>query len=194
MSLSDANEDPSSRPSLSVAALRRASPLHSPTRTLRLTEAEHAAAQQPSRLRVTAETLARPRSNPRSRTPMRYESPLTNEFQRAVIEDEEDRTNVLARHEARRITIRPLAGTAVGTSVPVVEERRRLERSRKQGPSTRKVRRWHNDHLVGVAEELAAASERGRQVAAVLREAQKEAHRYRAVHDFTERQSEPMDR
>ena len=44
----------------------------------------------------------RPSSNPRTRTPMRYESPLNpNAF----------------RNEGQRVTVRPLAGAAVGTAL-----------------------------------------------------------------------------
>ena len=59
--------------------------------------------------RVTYESLARrPRSNPRTRTPMRYESPLNpNAFRREQPSPE--------RREGLRITVRPLAGAGVGT-------------------------------------------------------------------------------
>lgn len=64
---------------------------------------------------VSYESLAtRPRSNPRSRTPMRYESPLNADaFHRSAIENEEAET----RPEGRRVTVRPLAGAAVGTAL-----------------------------------------------------------------------------
>lgn len=52
--------------------------------------------------------LSRPRSNPRNRTPMRYESPLPTA---ARIPEEDDAT------EGRRITILPMAGSARGTNV-----------------------------------------------------------------------------
>lgn len=53
-------------------------------------------------------SLARPRSNPRNRTPMRYTSPLHSEAFRIPEEDPP-----MGRGG---ITIRPMAGRAVGTS------------------------------------------------------------------------------
>jgi hypothetical protein len=58
----------------------------------------------PSPLRMN-----RPRSNPRNRTPMRYTSPLNADAFRIPEGDQEG--------EARRISIRPLAGRAVGTTM-----------------------------------------------------------------------------
>jgi hypothetical protein len=94
---------------LTVAALRRVSPLHSPTRTLAITEAEYAS-RGATPLRVTAEQLtSRPRSNPRSRTPMRYESPLSaDEFRREYLGN--DDAGIAS--ESRRITLRPGVGAA----------------------------------------------------------------------------------
>jgi hypothetical protein len=58
--------------------------------------------------------LSRPRSNPRNRTPMRFESPLgSNAFQ--IPEGEEER--VPNTNEGRRITILPMAGSARGTNI-----------------------------------------------------------------------------
>ena len=68
----------------------------------------------------------RPRSNPRTRTPMRYESPIeANTFNRINIREEDEtevetaaggaETTGQPRMEGRRITIRPMAGRAVGT-------------------------------------------------------------------------------
>jgi hypothetical protein len=59
----------------------------------------------PSPLRLT-----RPRSNPRNRTPMRYQSPLNND---GAIPEEEGPTG--AGGHGGGITIRPTAGRAVGT-------------------------------------------------------------------------------
>lgn len=65
--------------------------------------------------------LSRPRSNPRSRTPMRYESPIEANAFRIREEDEEpsrrqaDTATMGGRVEGQRITIRPMAGHAVGT-------------------------------------------------------------------------------
>jgi hypothetical protein len=53
------------------------------------------------------ELMDRPSSNPRTRTPMRYESPLNaNAFRPPN------------RIEGQRVTVRPLAGAAVGVSLP----------------------------------------------------------------------------
>ena len=61
----------------------------------------------------------RPRSNPRTRTPMRYESPLNSDAFRTLTIDEEAagaaRSGSRGRVEGRRVTVRPLAGAAVGT-------------------------------------------------------------------------------
>lgn len=93
--------------------VRHASPVLSPTRTLRLTEAERSSRERQGRLSIESIT-DRPRSNPRSRTPRRFESPLNPEEFRVLAEDDASASH---RHEARRITIRPLAGTAIGTAV-----------------------------------------------------------------------------
>jgi hypothetical protein len=58
--------------------------------------------------------LSRPRSNPRNRTPMRFESPLGSDaFQ--IPEGEEE--TVPNTNEGRRITILPMAGSARGTNI-----------------------------------------------------------------------------
>ena len=126
---------PHQRTILSVDALRRSSPHVAPSRTLRLSEAEHALSSRegPSPLRVAIEALSnRPRSNPRNRTPRRYESPLNpDEFRRVSLTDDDDadapsaawstfppvEDQLLPGGGPRRITIRPLAGSAVGTTV-----------------------------------------------------------------------------
>jgi hypothetical protein len=115
---------------MTVDSLRRSSPAAArrvtPTRILRLTEAEHqqqvresAGGTSPFRLLLTAESLSnRPRSNPRNRTPRRYESPLDpDEFRLRRDQDGEGdaHANENNGQQPRRITIRPLAGTAVGT-------------------------------------------------------------------------------
>lgn len=94
---------------LTVDDLRRSSPLH-PSRTLRISEAEA------SRTTTSIDTSRRPRSNPRSRTPMRYESPLDpDEFRRIRLQQEQQEgQNETERPDARRITIRPNAGRAIG--------------------------------------------------------------------------------
>lgn len=53
----------------------------------------------------------RPRSNPRTRTPMRYESPLNANAFRETSPSSQN------RREGQRISVRPMAGAAVGTSL-----------------------------------------------------------------------------
>jgi hypothetical protein len=100
---------------MSVASLRRSNAQVNPTRTLSLSEAEHSS-RESTPVRVSIDSLSRrPRSNPRVRTPMRYESPLDpDEFRRESLESEE--SSAPPANEGRRITIRPLAGSAVGTA------------------------------------------------------------------------------
>lgn len=196
---------------LSVASLRRASPLHTPTRTLRLDEGEHISRQRdqtgPLATRVTLASLAsRPRSNPRSRTPMRYESPLNpDEFRResqssaAAGNDDEPSTSNSNRESGRTITIRPTAGLAVGTTLSSNRHNRTIHeerpKSRKQGPSHRKVRRWNNDHFVGLASEIAKLSNgRGHIAAEVLMRAHEDAPLYRSLYDPAEHRSEKISR
>jgi len=107
------NSPPQRNTTLSVESLRRSSSnQHDPTRTLRLTEQEHSSREN-TPLRVTIESLSsRPRSNPRTRTPLRYESPVDPDEFRSLHSD-----NDTPVHEAQRITIRPLAGSAIGTVV-----------------------------------------------------------------------------
>ena len=49
------------------------------------------------------------------------------------------------------------------SDLPSTPERRRPshQRSSRQGPSQRKIRRWNNDRFVGVAAELARSSAKG---------------------------------
>jgi hypothetical protein len=94
------------------ALMRRSSPLvRSPAPPSPLLTAA-----TPSPLRSSSASplrLTRPRSNPRTRTPMRYESPLNSNAFRI---DEEPRLTHTTG--GQRITIRPLAGSAVGATVP----------------------------------------------------------------------------
>lgn len=60
---------------MSVAALRRSSARVTPTRTLLLSEQEHRAVT-PTTTTTSSLFEPRPRSNPRTRTPRRQESPL----------------------------------------------------------------------------------------------------------------------
>lgn len=119
------------RGSLSLAALRRSSPHHTPTRTLQLSEQEIQQSTanknlQSSYYRVTIENLRqRPRSNQRNRTPRRGESPLDpDEFRtlpsssstplnERVTTTTTTATTRQVEEQGRRITIRP--GGAIGT-------------------------------------------------------------------------------
>jgi hypothetical protein len=70
--------------------------------------------------RVTYEDLiSRPRSNPRSRTPMRYESPLQHGAFRA--NEAEEVPPQQDTFQPRAISIRPGAGLGVGVVRPVPE-------------------------------------------------------------------------
>jgi hypothetical protein len=163
-------------------ALNRSSHLNVgyPTRTIRITEAERSSRDNTPNPIHIGDLLSRPRSNPRTRTPMRYESPLeSNAFR---IERGNSNTETT---ESSRISIRPTAGSAVGT-VP----RRRTDtidtfskgRSVKQGPSQRKIRKWNNQHFAGLASEIAASSGGG-DAADVLMKAHRDAHLYRSIYD-----------
>jgi hypothetical protein len=154
-----------------------------PTRTIRITEAERNSRDNTPNPINIENLLSRPRSNPRTRTPMRYESPLESDAFR--IERPTSSTTNDNNFEARRISIRPLAGSAVGTlpgrSTTGIDERGK-GRSVKQGPSQRKIRKWNNQHFVGLASEIASSS--GSTVAAdVLLKAHRDAHLYRAIYD-----------
>lgn len=108
--------------------------------------------------------LSRPRSNPRNRTPMRYESPLPTPTY--IPEEEEVQEGHAATTEGRRITILPMAGSARGTSIANFRNRQEGSnqqaavptKSRKQGPSHRKVRRWNNDNFVNLAKEVGGSN------------------------------------
>jgi hypothetical protein len=166
--------------SIIADALNRSSNLNVgfPTRTIRITEAERSSRDNtPNPINID-DLLSRPRSNPRTRTPMRYESPLESNAFRL------ERGNI-DNTEARRISIRPLAGTAVGTApgrrTDGIDERGK-GRSVKQGPSQRKIRKWNNQHFVGLASEIASSSG-GSAAADVLMKAHRDAHLYRSIYD-----------
>ena len=171
--------------SLAIAdALNRSSHLNVgfPTRTIRITEAERSSRDNTPNPINVENLLSRPRSNPRTRTPMRYESPLESDAFRI-----ERPSPVVTNNEAQRISIRPLAGSAVGTvprrNINGIDERGK-GRSVKQGPSQRKIRKWNNQHFVGLASEIASSSGGGAAAAAdVLMKAHRDAHLYRAIYD-----------
>jgi hypothetical protein len=115
--MSDTSGNPTIAPgnedSMNLQALmRRSSPLvRSPAPPSPLL-----APETPSPLRSDTASplrLTRPRSNPRNRTPMRYESPLNSDAFRIDEEPRPTRTT-----GGQRITIRPLAGSAVVGTVP----------------------------------------------------------------------------
>jgi hypothetical protein len=88
---------------------RRVSPLVMPTGRI----TNPAGSDTPTAASLTYESLARrPRSNPRTRTPMRYESPLNaNAFRRDNVSPEP------STREGQRVSLRPLAGAAIGTNL-----------------------------------------------------------------------------
>jgi hypothetical protein len=169
-----------------AAALRRSTELlnrGSPTRTLRITASEKSSRDN-TPTPITLEDLSRrPRSNPRSRAPMRYESPLSSDALRAVSPSP-------VHEEPRRSTVRPLADATVAGGMGSTRESiggsysPHKTRSSKQGqPSHRKIRRWNNEKFSGLAAEISASSARGVITAEILLKAQREAHLYRPVYD-----------
>lgn len=117
----------------------------------------------------------RPRSNPRTRTPMRTNM---NSLNLSSVRDNEDEYEPEAQDVAPMgggVAMRAVglgAGLAVGTvlrrdalSTLRQMNHRRQERttssqplSHKQGPSHRKLRRWNNDKFVGIASEISHAN------------------------------------
>jgi hypothetical protein len=90
---------------MSVAALRRSSAHVTPTRTLLLSEQEHRAAPPVLSASLRTELLLRPRSNPRTRTPRRQESPLDPDvFRRRGAHDGGETTSRTQANRARPIT------------------------------------------------------------------------------------------
>lgn len=100
-------------------SVRHGSPYISPALRSSLASPSSRESTPTHRHRVTVESLLRrPRSNPRTRTPMRYESPINPAaFHRDEASPE--------RREGQRITVRPLAGAPVGTTIGA----RRVSRS-----------------------------------------------------------------
>lgn len=136
----------------------------SPTRTLRLTQHEQSNSRDPTPSEIA-------NRSPRPRTPRhRFESPL------------EQHDGLVGDDTAQRITIRLNAGLGVGVRGPLAvrheraEESAQQERSAKQGPSHRKVRRWNNDRLVDL--DLTSAK-----VKTIYAKARSEAHLHRAIYN-----------
>lgn len=70
------------------------------------------------------------------------------------------------------------------------ERPRTPAKSRKQGPSHRKIRRWNNDHFESLASEMTRS---GYVTAAeVLLRAKEEAHLHRSIYDPSDHQSKQM--
>jgi hypothetical protein len=134
------NNTASAMITMSVASLRRSSSHHTPTRTLQLSEQEHSSNNSHNNnnisplARVMGHVMMsssdRPRSNQRTRTPMRHESPAHPDELRAVSPEPTAATVRRRRSNSSdavssplaitsgRITIRPLtAGAAVGRTV-----------------------------------------------------------------------------
>lgn len=125
--------------------------------------------------------LNRPRSNPRSRTPMR-------------ISEEHDQESTTT--EGRRITIRLGTGSGVGTNTASYSSRHTRQepvrvKSKKQGPSHRKVRRWNNDNFVNLAAELSSGKGSAAAVEALLK-GSAEASKHRSVLDPKQHESKAM--
>ena len=175
-----------------AAALQRSASLNTgfPTRTLRITASEQSSRDNTPNPISIEDLTNRPRSNPRLRTPMRYESPLESDAFRIT-------SPSFAREGSSRITIRP-SGTTVG-SVPRRQVSHYHEvvksKSSKQGPSQRKIRRWKNENFAGLAAELSKSSSQGAVAADVLLKAQRDAHLYRSIYDpMDHRRSEKVNR
>ncbi|CAB9526250.1 expressed unknown protein [Seminavis robusta] len=142
--------------------------------------------------RVTYEDLVgRPRSNPRARTPMRYESPLEHGAFRNASREEEEPQDAF---QPRTISIRPNAGLGVGV-LRAQPERVNFDdtnqrpkpitlKSQKQGPSKRKTRRWNNDNFHNTFHDLAnSGSAKARAAAEVLARAKADAKHFLPVYD-----------
>lgn len=163
-------------------------PQPSPARR-RGTPTAAAANRRRNRHQVTYEDLvSRPRSNPRSRTPMRYESPLEHG---AFTNNDTDNNGEDASSQGTAISIRPTAGLGVGVVRPP-PERARLDdtvsrprpitlKSSKQGPSHRKANRWNNDNFSNAAQDLSHSSRE------ILALAKADARRFLPVYDPAEK-------
>ncbi len=129
--------------------------------------------------------LNRPRSNPRSRTPMR------------IPEQHEEDDVAGSTTEGQRITIRLGTGSAVGANTVSYASRRTHQnqparvRSSKQGPSHRKARRWNNSNFVNLAAELSAGKGSASAVEALLK-GSAEASKHRSILDNKQHESKAM--
>lgn len=161
--------------SMEELLMRHSSPiLHSSTgRAVASPLAERNSSPSPLRLN-------RPRSNPRTRTPMRAE------------EDQDEQEG------PRRITIRPMAGAAVGTDMAssYTARHNRLDqlrvKSRKQGPSHRKARRRNNDNFVNLADELSKNHAGSAAAVEALLHGSANASKHRSIYDPKEHESKTM--
>jgi len=124
---------------------------------------------------------------------MRYESPINGNAFRDPSADPS-----VEHRDHQRVSIRPLAGASVGTTLEFASSQATAEvanatarpvtpsKSRKQGPSHRKLRRWNNDNFVGLAAEVAKAG--GVLSAEAMIQAQADASSYRSVYNPLEDQ------
>mmetsp|Transcript_12103 Transcript_12103/g.22502 ORF Transcript_12103/g.22502 Transcript_12103/m.22502 type:complete len:465 (+) Transcript_12103:74-1468(+) len=151
--------------------------------------------------------LNRPRSNPRNRTPNRVvddEQPQQRPRQQQVaVEERRVVQRQAVTNEGRRITIRPMAGAAVGTNMAGTRIRETaraggntathapVARSRKQGPSHRKVRRWNNDNFVNLAAEISSGRGSAAAAEALLR-GSANASKHRSILDPQQHESKAM--
>lgn len=151
-----------------------------------------------SRSNSYQDLMNRPRSNPRTRTPMRNPSAvggLAGVNRSTIVHHEEGEHEEQQQRGTTTSTggrgVALTAGLSVGTvlreSDVAAMHRERMQRdihtnghdqykqkSNKQGPSHRKVRRWNNDKLVGVATEISRANPtiKGLRVAQIYGEAE----------------------
>eukprot|EP00980_Cylindrotheca_fusiformis_P004660 scaffold991_cov128-Cylindrotheca_fusiformis.AAC.32 len=127
--------------------------------------------------------MTRPRSNPRNRTPMRMGDPLGSDAF-PIPEETAPATN-----EGRRITILPTAGYSRGTHIASLRNRQEATRpvvpskSRKQGPSHRKVRRWNNANFVNLAKEVVKVGGGSTNAAEALLRGHAHASEYRSIYE-----------
>jgi len=162
------------------------------------------------------ELANRPRSNPRVRTPMRNVSPFLGTVNRSTVTNDDDGlgdgvrangvedTNGTGTSSVAQLTLG--AGRAVGTVFReedlalLRQQKTKSQRtaatkhgslSDKQGPSHRKLRRWNNDKLVGIASEISRANPtaRGTKIANIYTEADLDRNRYVMPHDPPEYRS-----
>ena len=160
------------------------------------TAAQHRRRQQSQSQIITYEDLRnRPRSNPRSRTPMRHESPLNHDaFHSDRVINNNNNNNSSSssssnyNHNPHPI-IRLGSGADRGVHRPVpisLATTSTTTKSSKQRPSHRKNNRWNNDNFVNTISDLATSScPKSRAAAKILAAAQADAVNFLPIYDFT---------